>query len=71
MPEIFTIIFDCRGSNSDPVPVDDYENCENAKQSLIDFLDDHHISYYYKYITDNELADEMERLDKSGYDEVG
>jgi hypothetical protein len=73
MPEIFTIIFDCHNLelSYDPLRIDDTENCIDANEALVDFLDDHHISYYLQDVTKDKLHDEQNRLEKLGIKEYG
>ena len=73
MPEIITIIFDCYNPEFtfDPLRIDDQEKCEDASEALIEFLDDHHISYYYQSVTKDELHTAQEGFDKKGMRECG
>ncbi len=73
MPEIITIIFDCFNPelNTDPMRVDDFDKCNDANEALIEFLDDHHISYYAQCVTKNELHCFENELLKKGIVERG
>jgi hypothetical protein len=75
MPEIITIIFDCYGMDSsiysDPKMFDAPERCRDAEEALIDFLDDHHISYYSRWIENDELRVKETEFAKDGIGEYG
>lgn len=62
MPNVITIVFNCYGEDyhDNPKMFDAPERCHDANEALIDFLNDHHISYYEQWMDNSELI-EMER----------
>ena len=73
MPESITIIFnhnDTRSMTIDPLDIDSARDGEYALEELIDYLNNHHISYFHKYISYDEMESEEERLIASGAREV-
>jgi hypothetical protein len=73
MPEIITIIFNHGDNGSMSMyssDIDSVRKGEEALEELVDFLETHHISYFHKYISREEMEAEEERLDKSGAREI-
>lgn len=68
MPEIITILFNCYP----PMEINMYKDpeahkkCKDAYEDFINFLDDHHISYYYQDVTNDEMHAEQDRLESLG-----
>jgi hypothetical protein len=66
MPEIITIIWDCyppfEASMCDPLRVGEGRRCTDAQDALYRFLTDHHISWYERDVTRDEMSAEEERL---------
>lgn len=65
MPKIITIIFECYPPlvpNIDPSRVGEGKRCADAYEDLLDYLHEHHISYYHLDVKRDEMRAEEERL---------
>lgn len=73
MPEIITIFFNCTtgGMSYDPLLSDAVDRCYDVKESLIDFLDDHNVSYYRQYVKNDEYYEAERKLIELGIRERG
>ena len=49
-----------------PMGIDEPRKCHEAWEELIDFLKEHHISYFYQDINHDQIAAEEEELLKNG-----
>lgn len=73
MPEMITIFFNCGGNGSmtiDPDAIDVPQECEDALMDLISYLEENHISYFHRYINNDEEIMEEEKLIASGAKEI-